>query len=325
MLRNQIVRPLPAGENSVINPLEAYAEIDRDCCLGNIQFVKENIERLIYELDGLNLFSWADVELPDTYMDSQHFEDLVQLLLDAKYLLEEIPKYLSIEPEGQAAGNETKQDAGNRNSITRTGDFWEIQFNGRKALFRDLEQLRYIIHLVNNPNKEFYPTELRKLVKQYTHDPDEAYQKMGKEQLEVEGVSLEDLPIETLTKEQKDIFEEEAHKIWDNLNAARSSGDPERISDAEKKWENLKRFFLNEYGFKINSSNKGLSFDHYHRLPERPEKDRVNITQQIRNALKRIKGEIPLLYEHLSRYIKTGNRFSYSPDPEGLIDWEVTF
>jgi len=212
-----------------------------------------------------------------------------------------------------------------QNSFTKTGDVWEIRYGGQNTILKDLERIRCIIHLLNNPDKEFFPTELRKLVKQYTHGPDEMYEKMCNEQLEIEGVSLENLPIEILSLEDKRRLETQANDVWENLKVARSKGDPKRISQRESEWHKLKGFFQKEYGVGIIKSDIGLSFYYRQRLKERAEKDRINLYKQINQSKEDIKKEIPSLYEHLNRFIKTGNRFGYSPDPEGIVDWEVTF
>jgi hypothetical protein len=53
------------------------------------------------------------------------------------------------------------------------------------------------------------------------------------------------------------------------------------------------------------------------------ERARVSVTLSIRTALKRIKTAHPDLSDHLSATIRTGQYFSYSPDPRVPVRWTM--
>ncbi|MBW2173914.1 MAG: hypothetical protein JRF64_04595, partial [Deltaproteobacteria bacterium] len=57
--------------------------------------------------------------------------------------------------------NEAEQE----NAFLFEGDFWAVYYNGNRTQFRDLERLRYVIHLLDKPRREFYANELISLVK----------------------------------------------------------------------------------------------------------------------------------------------------------------
>ena len=91
------------------------------------------------------------------------------------------------------------------------GDFWAINYKGVKANLKDLKRLRYIVHLIDNPNKEYYCHELSSLVNGQQPDANPYYSEMLNEELkENEGLSLGDLPIESLDREEKEKIESDS-------------------------------------------------------------------------------------------------------------------
>lgn len=103
--------------------------------------------------------------------------------------------------------NELQAIVDNPYAFMLKGDYWKINFNKDETLIKDLERIRYIVHLLQNPNKELYCQYLTTLVKGLNPEVNKEYGKMGKDELENEGLSLVDLPIENLTREEKDRLE----------------------------------------------------------------------------------------------------------------------
>ncbi len=104
----------------------------------------------------------------------------------------------------------------NENSFFFKGDFWEVTYKGEKKSIKDLESIRHIIHLLDNPGIEIASHELFQLVKGNTLEQNEDYNKMSNEQLEKEGLSLVKHDIEGLSKEEKDRLESIAYEQWNN-------------------------------------------------------------------------------------------------------------
>jgi len=206
-----------------------------------------------------------------------------------------------------------------QNAFCRNGDIWEINFEGKKTKFKDLERIRYIPHIIGNPNKQFNPLELKALVKKIKPEigeEQEEYSKLNKEELEKEGLSFVDLDIEGLTKEDKIKLENIVYDIWDKLQKAKN---PQN----EKEWKALAYTIFNEYGTKIISTKTGPRFKHLPRLKNEAENARVTVRHQIVKAIKEIKKELPELAEHLKEYISTGKIISYNnPEPN---TWKIIF
>ena len=140
------------------------------------------------------------------------------------------------------------------------GDYWEANYKGERTNLQNLERIRYIIHLLDNPGVEIASHDLVSLVKGVEAEQDEVYGELSQEQLEAEGFSLVDLEIEGLSQREKDGMDNQIHDEWDRLERAKESGDPSRIDEANRKWKILKRHLLNEYGIYMNFSSKGVRF-----------------------------------------------------------------
>lgn len=98
--------------------------------------------------------------------------------------------------------NELRAYVDNPYVFSFKGEYWQVNFNGEETLVQNLERIRYIVHLLENPNKEFYCYELTKMVKMIQPEINEFYSSMGEDELAREGLSLVDLSIENLTRVQ---------------------------------------------------------------------------------------------------------------------------
>jgi hypothetical protein len=190
-------------------------------------------------------------------------------------------------------------------SFELKGDFWEVKFDKRSATFRNLDRIRYLVHLFENPNKYFDPMELTALVKGNSFEPNTDLSKMGAEQLEKEGLSLIELGIPGIADEDKKKFEDIAMKLWDNK---------DNSDKAKSEWEKTKRFLSSTYGIVCIEGSHGLSFRRYNRGPQMGENARTNVRKHIKNATENIKKQLPALADHIERTVKTGKTICYSID-----------
>ena len=71
----------------------------------------------------------------------------------------------------------------------------------RKRSLRDLERIRYIIHLLDNPGVEFSSHRLTSLVKGNEPQPDQNFDKLSEEQLQKEGLTQDEILTNGATKE----------------------------------------------------------------------------------------------------------------------------
>ena len=86
----------------------------------------------------------------------------------------------------------------------------------------------------------------------------------------------------------------------------------------------MRKHLFNEYGL-ISYKQKNGDIGLVQKKRQKPEFDkvRINVKQQISNAIKDIEKVIPTLSEHLNRYINTGKDCAYQPDPDKFTDWLI--
>ena len=68
-----------------------------------------------------------------------------------------------------------------------------------------------------------------------------------------------------------------------------------------------------------------LFFKEKSRLKEDAQKAKKNVEKHITAALKDIKTELPLLYDHLKEYIKKGQQCCYNPPLEYFDKWHIRY
>jgi len=210
------------------------------------------------------------------------------------------------------------------NSLILEGDYWTVHYNDSRVMLRNLERLRYIIHLLDKPNNEFYPNDLICLVKGQKVNADKNYANMTREQLEEEGLSLFELPIEELSDKDKEGIENQVHALWNKLLEAKNDCNEAAIKEAEENWKTMNNHFYNEYGIKVGFTPKGPIFKQRSRLTKDAEKDRINVTKNINNAIKDIKKKLPQLASHLKKTIHTGATCGFLPDQDTSFKWNIS-
>lgn len=212
-------------------------------------------------------------------------------------------------------------------SFVQRGDYWEIRFGDESTHLNEYAGIKYIIFLLQNPGASFYPAELAEKVESAASlklsvadiEVCDQYSKMSNaregSRLETEEhLSLEALPIETLTKGEKNDLEATIQKFWSDWQQGKVAGST---------WEKTVRHMSAEYGIIIRSTPKGPVFRYKLRLNSDNEKQRKRISANIKTVTNNLEADLPSLKKHLDQYIKKGNTFSYSPDPMSLIEWHI--
>jgi hypothetical protein len=221
----------------------------------------------------------------------------------------------------------------NKNAFIQKGDFWSVYYDGNDSNIKDMECIRYIVYLIDRPNCPFYANELMSLVKgkplfsDNCEDSDEQRIKhagFSKEEQGKEDFTQPDMPIESLSDKEKEGLEKIMYKSWGKLNTAKKNGIEVGIKEAEQEFNAAKKHMYNEYGLKVYSSSKGLSFKMFSKLTNEAGRTRVGVTNQISNGIKHIRKSIPSLADHLKRYVETGTQCIYHPDPnhpKWRVEW----
>ena len=99
--------------------------------------------------------------------------------------------------------------------------------------------------------------------------------------------------------------------LEEDLEEARSWGDPERAARAREEMDALTEELLREAGLGGRSRA----------LPSPAERARVSVTKAIRKAVRTIAGPCPALGEHLAASVRTGRYCSYAPPGEAPPAW----
>ena len=236
---------------------------------------------------------------------------------------ERVPDFLREVPE---QSTELKsQIASTQRAFILSGEFWKIIYEGNESSVRNLESIKYITHLLENPDRTFTPVQLTRLVKGgedcelsgITNEQRSGLSKMSQEQLyDREGLSIADLNIDSLSPEESGRLEEIAHDCYHEF-----KDNP--TGSGQEEWDNAKKYLSDEYGIVCFESENGLNFKRLKRFDHQNENARSNVTKNIRRGIKIIENAMPKLGTHLTKTIKTGNSSSYEPG-ESLTPWTVT-
>jgi hypothetical protein len=209
------------------------------------------------------------------------------------------------------------------------GDYWEVKFNGSLFMLRALPRIRYIVHLLNNPNKDFFCDELVTLVKG---------QETGSFQRDIEAIdsvesddeNSEKQRVQPIDRVENELSGDEFQKIkaifhdlWKRKNDPCVS-DSQRAK-AESDWQEASWSLSREYGLVFSESKSGgLVVRRLKRLKKEFERARTNVKKQISNAIGDIKTIKPSLSEYLTNHVQTGMRCVFRPPP-GDAGWDVRF
>jgi hypothetical protein len=89
------------------------------------------------------------------------------------------------------------------------GEYWDIGYQGETASIKDLKRHQYVIRLLEKPHIPFKPKQLSRLVDGIEIQANEDYSDMDEEQLlKEEGLSLGEMEIDGLEKEDKERLED---------------------------------------------------------------------------------------------------------------------
>jgi len=197
------------------------------------------------------------------------------------------------------------------NIFQKSGNDWLVRFRGCEPVrMRNHKNIRYIIHLLDNMNRELSPVELRSLVDgkpiERTFEDEEAF----KEALRKETITT-DRPTEELSYTDKNEYKETMLDLW-------LKHGPGEV------WEKAKKEFSKEHGHVIEQPGRDPEFRFYKNNAEDVKLASNLAHNSIKGALKKIKVKLPDLYYHLEEKnrIQPGNN-SYIQDPEDPVDWVI--
>jgi tetratricopeptide (TPR) repeat protein len=190
-----------------------------------------------------------------------------------------------------------------RHVLRREGEYWSVGFDGRSLRLRDSKGLRYLARLLAAPGQEIHALDLvagegRGGAAPSRDDDLVAGRERGEDLLDRQAVES---------------YRHRLAELEQEIEEARSWGDPERAARAEEERDALVRELATAMGIG-GRSRKAVTAS---------ERARVSVTRALKAALARIAEHHPELDEHLRRTVRTGTYCSYLPDPRVPADWDV--
>jgi hypothetical protein len=192
----------------------------------------------------------------------------------------------------------------------REGDYWAVAYGGETAHLREMKGLRYLACLLRRPGREVHVLEL---VREAEGLPAEPAQRLFPDAVVENGLrrSRLDEADRLFDPQAKAAYRRRLRELEEDLEEARSWGDPERAARAEQEMEALTQELLRGAG--LGGRNRAL--------PSPAERARVSVTKAIKKAIRTIARQCPALGDHLAASVRTGRYCSYAPPGEAPPAW----
>jgi hypothetical protein len=198
-------------------------------------------------------------------------------------------------------------------ALTREGDVWTFEFEGRSLRVVDSKGVHYLAVLLRNPGVEVHAIDLVGLDEGARPTAGAAgVAGVADAGLEVRAAGDDDTgPV--LDAEAKRSYKLRLDELRDELEEAESFNDPERASRAREEIEFLGRELAGAVGLGGRDRKTGSN----------AERARVNVTRALRTLLKRVAEHDQTLGRELEATIRTGTFCAFEPDPRHPITWTV--
>ena len=192
--------------------------------------------------------------------------------------------------------------------FAREGEYWTVSFHGSTSRLKDSKGLRYIAHLLRNPDTEIHVLDLATQVEGGQASAVRGGESSG-ESLEAEALGDAG---NVLDEAAKAAYKRRLQDLQEELEEAQAFNDPERASRLEEERDALIQQLAGAVGLGGRDRKAASS----------AERARVSVTKTIKDALRKIAANDPALGSHLTSTLKTGTFCSYSPDPRVPTDWQ---
>jgi len=197
-------------------------------------------------------------------------------------------------------------------TFRREGDVWTLAYQGELARLRDARGLGYLACLLGRPGQEVHVLELVAAVQGPAAGTPPDRRRSDALQAGLTPSRLDDTgPL--LDAQAREAYRRRLGELEDDLEQARSWGDPERAARAEAEIDALTDELARAAG--LGGRDRAA--------PSPAERARVSVTKAIRNALKTIALHSPALGDHLAASVHTGRFCSYAPPGEAPPAWSL--
>jgi tetratricopeptide (TPR) repeat protein len=192
----------------------------------------------------------------------------------------------------------------------REGDYWTLAYAGQTAHLRDMKGLHYLACLLRRPGREVHVLEL---VREAEGVPAEPARGLSSDAMLQTGLrrSRLDEADRLFDPQAKAAYRRRLRDLEEELEEARSWGDPERAARAQEEMDALTEELLREAG--LGGRNRAL--------PSPAERARVSVTKAIRKAVRTTASQCPALGDHLAASVRTGRYCCYAPPGEAPPTW----
>jgi hypothetical protein len=172
-------------------------------------------------------------------------------------------------------------------SFLNKNDMWELCFQGKTVLLRDVKGFHDLSRLLAIPEKEIHCAEL-----------------MGSALFDPGGM-------ETIDQKAKTSYRNRVLRLQEEIREAEETSDSLSVIALREEYEQLLDHLASSMGMSGKPRKAGSTV----------EKARSAVTWRIRSAIEKINREHPALGKHLANSVKTGTFCCYKP--EILLEWQV--
>lgn len=200
-----------------------------------------------------------------------------------------------------------------KNKFYKEGDFWSISYAGETIKLKDTVGLNYIYHLISNPNKGIYSSNLIRIVQVIPIESNSEHSNMSLAQLTEYNL---------YPSEQKDVgdlidvdaieeYKKRLYEIKEDKEKAQKNDKFEELEQLEAEED----FIAKELKNVIDKNGHSRKFN------TQGERDRQSVSKAIHRSLKKINKSHKKLATHLSGSLLIGKYISYKPKEH--IFWET--
>jgi tetratricopeptide (TPR) repeat protein len=192
------------------------------------------------------------------------------------------------------------------------GDYWTVAYAGQTARLREVKGLRYLACLLRRPGREVHVLELVREAEGLPAEPARGLSSGAVVETGLRRSRLDEAD-RLFDPQAKAAYRRRLRELEEDLEEARSWGDPERAARAEQEMDALTQELLRGVG--LSGRDRAL--------PSPAERARVSVTKAIRKAVRMIARQCPALGDHLAASVRTGRYCSYAPPGEAPPTWSL--
>ena len=187
------------------------------------------------------------------------------------------------------------------------GEYWTLEYQGRRCRLRDSRGLQFIANLIGTPGREVRASDLANSMV----DPPSRRDRHDHQAATVAG-SLGDTGA-ILDGQAKLQYRLRLRELRAELEEAEGNNDLGRAESARRELEAIEGQLASALGLGGRDRRS-----HAH-----SERARWMVTNSIKRAIAKIDQINPPLGRHLHSCVRTGNFCSYTPDPEHPVTWKL--